>query len=52
MGSSHLSEYFPYNFNNLIQNINYSKCKYEIVFWGHHIQVGITSGRVGITTFE
>ena len=46
MGSSHLSEYFPHNSNNLIQNRNYSKCKYEIVFWGHHIQVGITSGRV------
>ena len=48
MGSSYLSEYIPYNSNNLMHNRNYSKCKYEIVFWGHHIKVGITS--VGITS--
>ena len=33
MGSPHFSEYFPSNSNDLIQNRNYSKCKYEIVFW-------------------
>ena len=33
MGSLHLSEYFPSKSNNLIQNRNYSKCKYEIIFW-------------------
>ena len=33
MGSPHLSEYFPSNSKNVIQNRNYSKCKNEIVFW-------------------
>ena len=49
MGSPHLREYFPSNSNNLIQNRNYSKCKYEInCILGHLIQVGITSGKVTV----
>ena len=36
---------FPYNSGHLIKN-KIVKERYEIIFWGHHIQVFISPGRV------
>ena len=54
MSSPHLSEYFPSNSNNLIQNRNYSKCKYEIVFWVTSFTWGSSQEELdhGITTLS